>query len=867
MYKNKNMMSDIIHNKRFSGESKSNYITHYINIDSSYREKLPSIKISHTYRLGDHPIVINGSKLCIAIDDGHDLKINDQITINDIQNKSLIVRSFIIDMYGNKIEYFKLEENKQYMTITADINIWTGNNFTTTDIQKINVILEGMMGDKKTDWYFDTTKFSWTTIPINTTQYLIQITENVHAVLSSSSGLLEDDQIPIQMLIAEFIMDEYGTIQSITQVPYPTNDMSWTDPISYTGNIIPLPPIQVPAQYIQGATNSLIANNLYNPPPLPGTFYDVMKYFEDVQNIIRPIFFLNITTQPNNCFVLQYEKYDKTYDTEITIVDPMTTRTSITQSIGNQSLNVLNTLHQVFLSFSDLQKSFNIVIPSTPINQDTMYVRLNTPYHKKKAILSNPLNTGALCVTVYENTRSDVKIIYDHYGGIPVTTMNAQHIIEQITDTQIIVDLGKNGYYNQPFGGNIVYIGLIDSMISGYPDPYSYQIYLEKIYTNIVMVRMVGSIFPKTQYVIRRSINNKFYWQNNDDGEIIYSIELDPGNYDMPGLKQEFEQKVKTIKRINDSWGDPYNDIELDFDISTQNISFTNYTKYMPNNSDTFIKQITIQSINEMSLDDLDDSDSYYRYPDGLYYMNFTFNSININSIRITINHPHHNLSIKETIYIENSLNYGFIPAQSINQPHIITNIIDVDHYDILLHNVNFDLSLSEQISGGVGVVIYTQNLFRIYFNYPDTFGKELGFRHVGSETSITPYQTTITNSTWYQYEINKQTPCYHNAINLHGAPYFLIRCKELSNCVSVGNIKDYFYKINLDTCPGTLAYDSYVDTPLFFDDMLWKLDKLSFDLVNIDGSYYDSNNIDHSFVLEITTFEEWPDATNIRVH
>ena len=48
---------------------------------------------------------------------------------------------------------------------------------------------------------------------------------------------------------------------------------------------------------------------------------------------------------------------------------------------------------------------------------------------------------------------------------------------------------------------------------------------------------------------------------------------------------------------------------------------------------------------------------------------------------------------------------------------------------------------------------IYAPNIFRLRFDKSDTLGNILGFRYAGKNTSITNYETTITNNESYYNE------------------------------------------------------------------------------------------------------------------
>ena len=242
---------------------------------------------------------------------------------------------------------------------------------------------------------------------------------------------------------------------------------------------------------------------------------------------------------------------------------------------------------------------------------------------------------------------------------------------------------------------------------------------------------------------------------------------------------------------------------------------------------------------------------------------------------------PANNLQIFDQITISGSINYQYIPANYINGTHVVTNVIDSDYFDILLNKVNLDPTLDNSINGGAGIKIYTPNMFRIRFDYLDTFGSNLGFRDVGNTTSITPYQFTITNDILYDgedlnsvlqsitnqniAELNLSIVNIRNALQLSGPTYLLILCDELQNANGTGVVKDFFYKIDLKGKYGEFIYNWYVDMPIFYNEPLQALDTLTLQFVTEDGSFYDFNGVDHSFTLEIVTYNEIPERTALR--
>ena len=60
------------------------------------------------------------------------------------------------------------------------------------------------------------------------------------------------------------------------------------------------------------------------------------------------------------------------------------------------------------------------------------------------------------------------------------------------------------------------------------------------------------------------------------------------------------------------------------------------------------------------------------------------------------------------------------------------------------------------------------------------------------------------------------------------------------------------------------LIYDTFADTPVIYSAPLRKIKKFNFSFFTPDNKPYDFDNVDHSFVLELTTINEMPVGTEI---
>jgi hypothetical protein len=412
------------------------------------------------------------------------------------------------------------------------------------------------------------------------------------------------------------------------------------------------------------------------------------------------------------------------------------------------------------------------------------------------------------------------------------------------------------------------------------------------------MIKIIGSAFPKTHKLINDGIfgnkkNNCLYWQNLYDGNTLYKIELASGIYDSKSLKKELEDKIKLVNRQKENISiNSRNYIIVDINEVSNIVKLSSYDEYIPPGI-AYIDNIIpvyepilsiekITTINEKDIKVVDDEDKWYYYPDGGYFNNFNNIENQCNCIRIRIYHYNHKLNIKDTITIKQSTNVGVIPASYVNSSHTIIQVINSNIYDIVVTNVNYlpniDFKTEPDTKGGYNVKIYSPLKFRLRFDFDDTFGDIIGFRNIGEELSITPYKYVISTNVIYENEtidtiilsnklinIEKQNILNINSgIKLNTPEYLIIKCNELKNIKSNGHIKDYFYKIHLPSNNNEYSYNTYIDSPIFYNQPLKNLKSMTLEFYTPTGDFYNFNNCPHSFDLQIISYSEGPIGTNI---
>lgn len=454
---------------------------------------------------------------------------------------------------------------------------------------------------------------------------------------------------------------------------------------------------------------------------------------------------------------------------------------------------------------------------------------------------------------------------------INVSNLNPYMIINEVGSNYIKVYLTNvlslndniplNGIWdNNNFRtGTNIQIGIITSFVQGYPNPNSFVINLDQSYNNVCSIKMISSEIPNViKNINGKNIfdigsikfiskpNNRFYWDNIlDDG--IYFIELESGYYEYEQLKFTIQAKVSQVKRkfiINNLYLQDNNLIEINFDTSTDitTVNFFNIYAY----------PCCLDSITE-----LDDKLG--------------------NEILIRIYHINHNLKEGDTIFISDSIDYFNVKSDYINVQtgHKIFKVINNNYYEILLKNINKITNVGDT-KGGNEIKIKYAAIFRLFFNFPDTFGDIIGFTLTGYPNSITNY-----SSQYPYYTINNLQPYFNDVkniiiVNNLISPFdletsysktnfrYILLLAENFNLNYNPNGQPYFYKLLLNGQANSYLYNTFVQSPLYFNPPIKSITNLFFTFILPNGSPVNFGNLNSSFTLEITTIDNIPENTNI---
>jgi hypothetical protein len=341
--------------------------------------------------------------------------------------------------------------------------------------------------------------------------------------------------------------------------------------------------------------------------------------------------------------------------------------------IKNIPLNVINGYHTVYFN---TESNVNGLINNT---YDPNFYYIYVPVIP---------NTTTTFVTLF-------KVTYKHLYGIPLNSINANYPInaDQTNGFQTVYQIiDSNNFYIQinnissttitKCGGDNVSINKIIDYIDGYTNNNHYKISLNKTFYNVTKLRLVSSEFPNTDKVIKDSPiarqNNLLIWQSLGDGDTLYKISINTGNYTINDLITEINTQVSSTKIVN------------------TNIVTTNTYSYSP----TFISTVVINpNTNLFSI-------KFFGTITIQNPFNISVSNEDLNTYFVNINHPNHLLQVGTVITIQNSLYIGVVPDYVINSQQTIYRIIDENNYIVKLNPFNILQNNSKTISGFFALVL-----------------------------------------------------------------------------------------------------------------------------------------------------------------
>lgn len=540
----------------------------------------------------------------------------------------------------------------------------------------------------------------------------------------------------------------------------------------------------------------------------------------------------------------------------------------VTLSI-NKNYNYLNDELGVYISLKILNYN-NTSFQNIPISilNNVYKVNVNPNYPDSLSFLmpitfytNNITNTFFTC---------DVEIEYFNIGNYPINLINANspissyniieyHRVIRVSTTTITIALTNNISIIDntilQLNDNIQ-VGKIINVVQASPTASDFTINLTKIYKNILSIEMISSEVPivNVNTTTINNSNNHLYWKNLFDNDYIYSITIPTGQYDFNDLIKTIESEIKKVKRVGGVLGI----LGVEGEYSIQQYDYN-------------IIKVTANPLINVSM-----FTSYNKYILANCFINADNSKKSKGIIVITIKHVNHNLTSGERIFINNALDYDYVPELYINTTngHIV-NVLSVDFYTITITNIN-PLITQASGNGGYNIEIITNNSFQLLFNFDNTCGNIFGFSYVGLNVAITPYSSftnnnfTITNSDPYILNptITLDVSTNKKKVYLSNQRYILLKSNDVLNTCNTVNGTTFFYKFNLEPCYGTdILYNRHVKTIHYFNPPLNKLDFLQLQLIDANNNIINMYNLNYSFTLKIISILNYPENTNINPH
>ena len=541
----------------------------------------------------------------------------------------------------------------------------------------------------------------------------------------------------------------------------------------------------------------------------------------------------------------------------------------------NIPFQILNGLQKVYISAfnSDKRLAFDlpIIFYSQNQNDTTLVSSCKITFNCLGNYPINLINANSPLTSTNLSNYLIVKEVQTNYMEIILTNTLS------LNDNIILDGYWKNDSF---FTGKNVQIGKIQSFVQSYQSANNFSIFLNRTYVNVAEIKIISSELPNVQTNINGitssnqdinliinskpsvsyagtnsnisynlTVNNRLYWENILDSGIYY-IELDSGNYSYALLKQVIESKVsQTLRKPifpNDNLV-MYNNIEVKFIEQINESQFTMYDIYNIPNS--FIEFTDVSTSTQ-------------------------------NAYKIKIYCIQHNLKIGDIVYISGSLDYFVIDNKYINsiQGLIVSNVFNSSYFEITIKNIN-PINNVGNTKGGFNIQMKKYAIFKLYFNFQDTFGELMGFKFVGYNSSITNYSNTfpnytITNKQLYYNDIgttlivNNNVPPQNLITNFANEQYtYLLLLADGLNNNNNPNGPSYFYKFLISQPPGNYLFNTFVNSPVYFNPPIRNLNELKLTLVYPNGSLVNMGNLNYSLTFEITTLANLPENTNINTN
>lgn len=236
---------------------------------------------------------------------------------------------------------------------------------------------------------------------------------------------------------------------------------------------------------------------------------------------------------------------------------------------------------------------------------------------------------------------------------------------------------------------------------------------------------------------------------------------------------------------------------------------------------------------------------------------------------------------ILEFIYINNTNT-----TPPIDGKYLLLGYVDQDEFIIKqIQESNTPVAADSDPSGSTGIIKINQN-FRLYRteNIDNSVIDNINNISYDLRNIIDQHTFTINlpifiqssqigggrgmhisslNHGFRAIQSNSEDGKLFRAVSIEGENYVFLCCPQLATMLNTGDVTDIFARITIERSPGNMNF-SFLSNPKDFDVVpLNSLSEFEFSIRNYDNTFYNFNNLDYSFVLEITEIKDTIDIFN----
>ena len=145
-------------------------------------------------------------------------------------------------------------------------------------------------------------------------------------------------------------------------------------------------------------------------------------------------------------------------------------------------------------------------------------------------------------------------------ASLTITNIISADFYQVSLSTKATIGLSDNANLNNligvtGIGGKDIVVNKINGIIEGFPNSNQYKYSLGRNFRNVKKIRLLSTEVPNTEKKIKQypanKQNNILYWQNVDDGNNIYQINITSGNYTIDELASELQTQILAVPRVN----------------------------------------------------------------------------------------------------------------------------------------------------------------------------------------------------------------------------------------------------------------------------------------------------------------------------